>query len=214
MAAKTRQYPFLQFESQVDWQHVDPSLLQKLNMLGAQAHKIITVFSGYRSDKYSAQVGGFAGDPHTRHIAVDANIDGKPIGSVIKPAQFAAVGLITGNQPNFYKGKPDPSHVQLGSQPSGSGEAGSSPAAPSGASSSGQGVGQDTTSQQPPALPTPGQDQPSDTQADTFSTQPGVAPPGSGMVNQYVADLWNRIASQPGASADTQLLASNAQLGS
>lgn len=214
MAAKTRQYPFLQFEPQVDWQHVDPSLLQKLNMLGAQAHKIITVFSGYRSDKYSAQVGGFAGDPHTRHIAVDANIDGKPIGSVIKPAQFAAVGLITGNQPNFYKGKPDPSHVQLG---------GSSSSSTPGAGDATQGAqdgqpGSPSDSsppqQQAPAIPTPGQDQPSDTQADTFSTQPGVAPPGSGMVNQYVADLWNRIASQPGASADTQLLASNAQLGS
>ena len=210
MAAKTRQYPFLQFESQVDWQHVDPSLLQKLNMLGAQAHKIITVFSGYRSDKYSAQVGGFAGDPHTRHIAVDANIDGKPIGSVIKPAQFAAVGLITGNQPNFYKGKPDPSHVQLGSS-SGAGVA--QPAAPAAAAPAGNDGGT-APATQASALPTPGQDQPSDTQADTFSTQPGVAPPGSGMVNQYVADLWNRIASQPGASADTQLLASNAQLGS
>lgn len=210
MAAKTRQYPFLQFEPQVDWQHVDPSLLQKLNMLGAQAHKVITVFSGYRSDKYSAQVGGFAGDPHTRHIAVDANIDGKPIGSVIRPAQFAAVGLITGNQPNFYKGKPDPSHVQLGSS---SGAGVEQPAAPAAAAPAGNDGGTAPATQSP-ALPTPGQDQPSDTQADTFSTQPGVAPPGSGMVNQYVADLWNRIASQPGASADTQLLASNAQLGS
>ena len=208
--SSVRKYPLLRFQPQVDWQHVNPELLQKLNALAAQTHHVITIFSGYRSNKYSAQVGGFAGDPHTRHIAVDANIDGKPIGSIISPAQFAAVGLITGNQPNFYNGKPDPSHVQLG------GEAGSSPAAPSGASSNAPVAGQDTTAAAPqsPALPTPGQAQPSDTQADVFGTTPYEPPPGSGMnsTNPFVASLWNRIAAQPGASADTQLLASNAQL--
>ena len=63
-------------------------------------------------------------------------------------------------------------------------------------------------------VPSPGQTQPSDTQADVFATQPYQPPPGSGMnsTNPFVAELWNRIAAQPGASADTQLLASNAQL--
>ena len=93
------------------------------------------------------------------------------------------------------------------------GEAGSSPAATDVTSSSGQVAGQDTNQAQAPALPTPGQAQPSGTQPDAFSTQPYALPPGSGMVNQYVADLWNRIASQPGASQDSQLLAQNATLG-
>ena len=64
-------------------------------------------------------------------------------------------------------------------------------------------------------LPTPGGQPGPFTQPDTFSTQPYQPPPGSGInsTNQFVAELWNRIASQPAASADTQLLAQNANLG-
>lgn len=65
-----------------------------------------------------------------------------------------------------------------------------------------------------PVLPSPGTSTPTDTQPYTFSTQPYQPPPGSGMnsTNPFVAELWNRIASQPASSPDTQLLASNAQL--
>lgn len=206
-SGRASQYPLLRFSSNVDWQHVDPALLQKLSVLAARNHKIIDVFSGYRTDKYSAQVGGFAGDPHTRHIAVDANIDGKPIGSVIAVSQFASVGLITGNQPNFYKGKRDPSHVQLGSSSSDSGTATSSQAASRPAPAAAPAPTVDTTQ----TLPTPGQTQPTDTLPDTFGTQPYQPAPGSGMnsTNPFVAQLWNRIQA---TSPDTQLLQSNSQL--
>lgn len=48
---------------------------------------------------------------------------------------------------------------------------------------------------------------------DPGSTQPYEPPPGSGMAstNSFLADMWNRIASQPGASPDSQLYAQNAQ---
>lgn len=216
--SSVRKYPLLRFTSNVDWVHVDPSLLFKLSLLAAQNNKIITVFSGYRNDKYSAAHGGFAGDPHTRHIAVDAMIGNKPIGNVISASQFAAAGLITGNQPNFYKGKRDPSHVQL----AGGGKTGSSPVPSSDGSSSEQGAGQDTTvpgvqnDQTQPVVPQPGQMASPQTQPDIGSTLPYQPAPASGInsTNQFVAELWNRIASQPASSPDTQLLAQNAQYSS
>jgi murein DD-endopeptidase MepM/ murein hydrolase activator NlpD len=66
-----------------------------------------------------------------------------------------------------------------------------------------------------PAVTPPTLDQPDlgvTTSPDT--TQPFQPPPGSGpqSTNSFLVDMWNRIASQPGASPDAQLLAANAQL--
>lgn len=77
--------------------------------------KTALIISGYRTPAHSVAVGGFANDPHTKGIAVDATVNGQPIGYV--PGFVAAansIGLISGNQPNFYKGHTDPGHVQLG----------------------------------------------------------------------------------------------------
>jgi hypothetical protein len=109
-------WPYLNFAGHVDWQHVDQRLWDKLNAVGQKLGKKIDVFSGYRSDDYAAAgKGGFPGDPHTRGIAADANIGGVPLGSYPGAlALLTAAGLRSGNQPNFYQGKPDPSHVDLG----------------------------------------------------------------------------------------------------
>ena len=203
----------LRFSPGVDWQHVRPELLQKLNQLAAQRKVIVTLTSAYRSNQHSIAVGGFAGDPHTRGIAVDATVNGKPIGNVIPATAFAQVGLITGNQPNFFNGKPDPVHVQLPS--AGTTEKGTpkvprpTPAVVSSPSTAAPAETATTPSQ---PLPTAGQAVPSDTTADVFSTQPYEGAPGTGPDNRFVADLWNRIAAQPGASADSQLYAQNAAL--
>lgn len=98
----------------VDVRDVDPKLLKDLEEVGEQLGEKLTIVSGYRTDSYSIQVGGFAGDPHTRGIAADVYVGSRPIGSVPDALQDAeAVGLVSGAQPGFYNGKPDPEHVQL-----------------------------------------------------------------------------------------------------
>jgi hypothetical protein len=107
-------WPYLQFTANADWQHVDLWLLDRLNDVGRRLGKVITVFSGYRSPSYSASVGGYANDPHTRGVAVDAWIGSTPIGSYGNAfAVLKSEGLESGAQPNFYNGQPDPTHVQF-----------------------------------------------------------------------------------------------------
>lgn len=183
-------YAHLRFATHVDWHHVNPALLTKLETLAANKGVVIDVFSGYRSNEYSAQVGGFRGDPHTHGIAVDASIGGKPIGKVFAPKDFATAGLISGNQPNFYRGKPDPSHVQLGP---------------------GQATHDGTAPMATPEQPVPAvQDA---RQVPEFGTgdyqPPTLLPPGSGPQARQVADWWQQIASQPGAAPETLSWAQN-----
>lgn len=106
----------------IDVRDVNPQLLRALNSVGQTLRQKITIFSGYRTSAYSAQVGGFAGDPHTRGIAVDAYVGTTPIGSVPGVSSvLSRYGIISGNQPNFYQGRPDPPHVQLATSTSGGG---------------------------------------------------------------------------------------------
>lgn len=99
----------------IDVRDLSPLLLQALERIGEMLHSTVLIFSGYRTSAYSQAVGGFAGDPHSRGIAVDAQVGGRPIGAVLSSAGYSALGLTSGNQPGFYKGGPDPSHVQLSS---------------------------------------------------------------------------------------------------
>jgi hypothetical protein len=109
--------------SSVHLQQVDPSLLGRLYALALELGKPLTLTSGYRSGTGGV---GFAGDPHTHGIAVDAVVDGKPIGDVVPQSTFARLGLVSGNQAGFYPGHEgdyarspsdpagaDPVHVQL-----------------------------------------------------------------------------------------------------
>jgi hypothetical protein len=98
----------------VNISRVDPKLLAAINEV-AKAHGVkVTINSGWRSPQHSVAVGGFANDPHTRGVAVDAYVNGKPIGDVFGPQVWAALGVQSGNVPGFYNGQPDPEHLQIG----------------------------------------------------------------------------------------------------
>jgi hypothetical protein len=114
----TSPYANLTFQPWVDWRHVSSYLLRSLNWIAQTLGVKIDLTSGYRSDVYSQQHGGFAGDPHTKGIAVDAYINGTPIGNYpgVK-ALLARFGIRSGAQPNFYNGKPDPEHLDLVGNP-------------------------------------------------------------------------------------------------
>ena len=106
-------YTNLQFAGHVDFKHVNPRLLDALNKEAKKLGGVISVISGYRSNDYSQRTGGFAGDPHSKGLAVDAYIHGHPIGEVVGPEVWAKYGIRSGNTPGFYKGKPDPEHLDL-----------------------------------------------------------------------------------------------------
>jgi hypothetical protein len=103
----------LRFANGVDWQHVNPRLLKSINSVAAAHGKVVDIISGYRSNQHSNSVGGFAGDPHTKGLAVDASVNGQPIGNVFGPGVWSGYGVRSGNVPNFYQGKPDPGHLDL-----------------------------------------------------------------------------------------------------
>jgi hypothetical protein len=109
----TNPYEGLHFAGHVDFKHVNPRLLDALNKEATKLGAKITVISGYRSNDYSSRVGGFKGDPHSKGLAVDAYIHGHPIGEVVAPEVWAKYGIRSGNTPGFYKGKPDPEHLDL-----------------------------------------------------------------------------------------------------
>lgn len=107
-------YTHLSFAGHTDWQHVDVSLLNRLNTLAAKKGVTISVISGYRSPGYSARVGGYGNDPHARGEAVDAYVNGVAIGNLRGWFQLLkAAGLESGAQPGFYRGKTDPMHIQI-----------------------------------------------------------------------------------------------------
>ncbi len=47
------------------------------------------------------------------YVATAPVAKARPVGQVLSQAQLAPFGLLSGNSPNFYQGKPDPSHLQL-----------------------------------------------------------------------------------------------------
>lgn len=110
-------YPNLRFAAHADWKHVDPQLLQTLQRVAKAQGVTVDVISGYRSNSYSASHGGFAGDPHTKGLAVDAYVGGKPIGDVIPASVWAAAGIRSGDAKDFYQGKTDPEHLDLVGEP-------------------------------------------------------------------------------------------------
>src|SRR6266540_75134 len=122
---RVRGYPYLQTErpqgtaaeldaGKIDLADVQPALLAALERVGEQLRRPLSIFSGYRTSAYSEKVGGFAGDPHSRGIAADLNINGTPVGSFPRARRLlTAQGLISGAQAGFYRGRSDPAHVQL-----------------------------------------------------------------------------------------------------
>lgn len=98
----------------VDWQHVDLRLLSALDRAARQLGVTITLTSGFRTPAHSAAVGGYSNDPHTRGVAVDALVNGQPVASYPGMAdELRHVGLEPGTSSDFYRGRPDPVHVQI-----------------------------------------------------------------------------------------------------
>jgi hypothetical protein len=113
--------PNVKVEPQATLAGETPQFLSDLYALArAFPNLLFDVFSGFRTEQQArpkSQGGqgiGFLGDPHTRGIAADINVSGRPIGQVFSQEKLASFGLMSGNTPTFYKGRPDPAHVQLG----------------------------------------------------------------------------------------------------
>ena len=103
----------IQFAGHVDFQHVNSRLLDAINKEAKKMGGTVSVISGYRSTQYNNKIGGATGSNHRKGLAVDAYIDGHPIGEVIPPEVWAKYGIRSGNTPGFFKGKPDPEHLDL-----------------------------------------------------------------------------------------------------
>jgi len=101
------QYPGLKAAMNVDWQKVNPRLLQLLDKEAQKLGGVIVLQSGYRSADYNAQIGGHPNSPHRRGLAVDAFIAGHPLGEVVDPQKLIKMGLSTGGANG------DPAHVEL-----------------------------------------------------------------------------------------------------
>jgi hypothetical protein len=113
----SQRYPNLVAQSQVDWHHINPRLLMILQKEAEKRGVHVVVISGYRSRDYNAKIGGAQQSNHTKGLAVDAYINGHPIGDVIPPEEWARLGVRSGNTPGFFKGKPDPEHLDLAGIP-------------------------------------------------------------------------------------------------
>jgi len=112
-----RQYPNLQANGNVDWVHINPRLLQIVNDEAAKKGVVAVLNSGYRSSVYNRQIGGAQDSRHQAGLALDAYINGHPIGEVIPPEEWAKLGVRSGNAPGFFHGKPDPMHLDMAGIP-------------------------------------------------------------------------------------------------
>ena len=214
--AQLKKYPFLSVSPGVNWQKVDKTLLANLNALGRSRGQIITLESGYRDAKkqyglyqdflsgrragpvapayYDPKTGEYTStSKHSRGEAVDAYINGVPIGKATPPSALAKFGLRARTDID------DPSHTELASKASGAGVA--QPAAPAAAAPAGNdgGAAPADTPIVPPSVGTPPAAQ------DPNVEMPGTAQhylPGSDPISQS----WQQIAQLPDLSPDTERL--------
>jgi hypothetical protein len=112
-----QRYPNLQANGNVDWMHVNPRLLQVVNDEAAKRGVVAVLNSGYRSSVYNQEIGGAQKSRHQAGLAIDAYINGHPIGEVIAPEEWAKLGIRSGNVPGFFNGKPDPMHLDMAGIP-------------------------------------------------------------------------------------------------
>jgi len=104
-------YPNLRASTSVDWHRVNPRLLQLLQKEGEKSGDTIVLSSGYRDNQYNQSMGGHPQSKHRLGLAVDAHINGHPIGEVIDPQALMKKGIAVGG-PNG-----DPAHVDLVGHP-------------------------------------------------------------------------------------------------
>jgi hypothetical protein len=211
----SRLYPFLHFDSGVNWQHVDPTILRSLNRLGMSKGVTITVTSGFRTvaqqqylRDHAKELGLVRGvtvakpgtSDHNRGAAVDATVDGKPIGKVFAASAFAKVGLKY--LPN------DPVHVTYLSSKEG-GSSAAATTAPTGTTGAAPPSSIQTPFTQPPPtsnpLPGPDVQLPGSVQ---YQADPNTNPDP----NNTAATLWQQVAQGSLVSPETQQMLANAQL--
>lgn len=102
------QYPGLRAQSGVDWQKVSPRLLTALDKEAQKRKTVIVIQSGYRDHQYNDRIGGHPQSTHKRGLAVDAFINGHPIGEVISADELSKLGISVGGPQGD-----DPAHVDL-----------------------------------------------------------------------------------------------------
>lgn len=209
-----RSYPFIRVNSGVDFRNVQPTLLQRLNFIGKKLGRVVTLTSGYRThseqrylyNQYLAGNIGLAAPPgrsnHEHGRAVDALIDGEAIGNVIPENVLNQLGL------HSLAHVGDAVHVELAE-------------GVEGATSPQGGAPQQVSMTAPPEVPVSAAPPPAQ------GAQAGTIPPREfeGVMSQEPilpyelgseapilnpiqrAETWQLIASQPGASPETQQLA-------
>ena len=95
--------------------NLEANIAQRLDLLGHRLHVSIYGISGYRTPARSAEVGGFADDPHTRGAAIDFAVDGQQRTSAaqITNRQLASVGLARPFDPRDVPSNREVNHVQI-----------------------------------------------------------------------------------------------------
>jgi hypothetical protein len=210
-----RKYPWLVLADGATAQGLDSRLLRRLNALGNKLQKQITITSGYRTrekqqelwdnaERYGLIRGKTVARPgssrHESGLAVDASVDGKPLGS-LGAKVLASVGLqapVPG----------DMVHVELAGSRKQTAATTEPPAAQEPASPE---FDQDTYNQRVSAA-TPNTQTPVSPELPTA----GLAPPGSVDIpyspRRWAAETWQTLAVQPMASPDTLKLAERAKV--
>lgn len=212
-----RKYHFLEFRPGVDWRHVNPVLLQRLNRLGADKNEIITITSGARTRQNNTGARGSHHVPENNPSgigeAVDAYIGRRPLASVVRERVLKRYGLYSGNRPGFYQGRPDPEHIETLERRTG--QQGSVP-------SGGAGVTSGATTEPPggtPASP-PQAEIPEVAPTPTTPEEPvppvigypGETPPGP-FESLTTEDAWRTLAEMPFSSPETQMWAARLRQG-
>lgn len=230
-----KSYPFIRANAGVNWQGVSPTLLQKLNFIGARTNNVITLTSGFRTHAeqrrlYAAYLRGEIGlaappgqSNHESGDAVDALVDGQAIGNAIPEQVLNAAGLRSLTHLD------DAYHVELSDGGGSGGRATQATPAPSTAqpgralpvtSSVSQehagtsDIARTTNDVGLPIAPAP---------TDEFAGVTDMAellpfeledevPQAARMNAQQRAQTWQLIAQQPGASPEAQSLARIAQI--
>jgi Transglycosylase SLT domain/Peptidase M15 len=95
--------------------NLEPSIAQRLDLLGKRLHVAIYGISGYRTPAHSLEVGGFADDPHTRGAAADIGVGGpsRVSAAQLTDAQLASVGLTRPFDESDDPSNPEVNHVQI-----------------------------------------------------------------------------------------------------
>lgn len=188
-------------------------LLARLDRLARALRKTITIVSGARTRANNMGVSGShhipGNNPSGMGEAVDAYIGKTALASAVKERTLAKYGLYSGNRPGFYKGAPDPEHIETLERRGGKYKGGppaqapTSKQAPTSAPDQPAAQGGADLGITPTEVPS-GPPSPESTIAAAYqpgSVQADVATPNK------AADTWQLLAADPLSSPETQSFA-------